>query len=131
MKNSVKFVLVFLVGALAGVCAMSFFAKSVTEEKANSYYAIGLQNIEKDTEKAILMFVYSSTLKPGWYAPHLGMAQCFEKKKDYASAIQEYNKAISLREESATALYENEKISKTIERLKVELDNQEIKEGKQ
>jgi hypothetical protein len=122
MKNKIlRTVFIFFVGCIAGACAMSFFTLSVTEKKAVSYYAIGLENIEKDIDEAMLMFVYSSTLKPDWYAPHLGMAQCFEIRENYFSAIKEYKKAISLREESNVASYENEKVSKKIKKLQTEL----------
>jgi hypothetical protein len=73
MKNSLKFILVFVVGVFAGVCTMSFYSQSITGEKANSYYTAGLEMVDKDSDEAILMFVYSSSLKPDWYAPHLGL----------------------------------------------------------
>ena len=117
-KRIITFGFVFIIGFMIGIGSMYFFMQSVQKEKSLSYYAMGNERLGKNVDDALLMFFYSSSLKPNWYAPHLGLAQCFEKKKIYSLAISEYEKAILLREKSTIASFENNKILQKIKELR-------------
>lgn len=106
-----------ILGCIITVLAAYLLIPAIYKEKANSYYVIANGYFENDVYEALSFYYYSSTLRPDWHAPHLGIAKCFEKLNQYSLAIREYNKAIDLYKKELILSLEVERIKEKIRKL--------------
>ncbi len=136
IKSILKFSFTFIAGLAVGAFIMYLSSNYINRYIVFAYNGLGMDSIETDVNEAMLYFSYAAGMNPNNYISHLGIARCFEARKEYTSAIRTFEWTLMLLKkdlEKEEGERENRVLSVSTEGLlfEAELIEKKIKELKE